>query len=643
MDAMSLLGQVMQASAAANRGMQNKSGDVEARQIDKENRDNWRKVAQGYADRGELDKLAIILKSAPQGVDTSMYQNQIDNPGIQSQVKGALGKMMMNMFGGQPSLAQPTQPDQPNAIPTEPPNPAPDQSTPPVAPTQPPPPQSTPPLAAQSPLSQGMQRDLAFRAAMKEYAGIDVGAHYLDSPQWFARHDELMKSNPSMTPKQATIQTAHEFGFIPDGASNLDFAKEEKDALFEREFSSIINEPIFDATIKRLAPPGADVRKFKAGFALDYLAGQGRYIPDHYQPILDRFRGLEDPKFISPETQQYIYQTTGKLLADMNSEDVAKANAALRDIAILDAGRKAYTETTNRTRAQFAVESERPIKGEDLVKQGINPTIHPTYTELASKGIRFATDDERKVYEQMLDARSKLFQNMSLMFGLQFDPATLLPIGKVDPKTGVQTDSKGNVIGNSNDGIFTSIKPGWIGRASGKLSLMTEQARGTKRGNNAEQYEKLMADIARTLLIIDKDSRFSDQDVKQMRQVTGDLGVGLFNLPDSGVNAMSLIKRFIDLNDRYLTRMRENTTIGQGNNPASASPSAQQSNNDNILRFELDTTKPNWDQEGIAAITKMKTSRGNNKQDKYETGKIYTDAQGRSAKFLGDGQWEIQK
>lgn len=106
-----------------------------------------------------------------------------------------------------------------------------------------------------------------------------------------------------MMDSDATGQLAAKYGFIPDGASHLVSTPEEKKALFERELSANLRNPVIHDLWKQAAPEKYwNNPKQKTAWLIDKLAGFGRYVPEHYQPFLDRFRGLEDPDFVSDET-----------------------------------------------------------------------------------------------------------------------------------------------------------------------------------------------------------------------------------------------------------------------------------------------------------------------------------------------------
>lgn len=538
----SILSSIMQAASQWAQPHPS-TGRTEEDRLGTENRAAYRKLLEMATKEGSPEQVAALAGSAPEGVDVTPFTTLV---GIQTPEQKAkrsfddfMGQAITQMIsGGQPTAPQVDTTKGPSL----------DEFAP--TPTQPMQPSTGPNQLPRPNRNAIFSNDFLMRSAIKKFTNIDVGAHYFEAPQWFADYgDAITKGVPV---EQAVSDTATKYGFIPDGASNLKGLPEaDRKAIFEREFSSALNEPTLDAIVQKMAPKGANIAKLKAGLVLDAMAGQGRYIPEHYQPLLDRWRGLEDPKFISDQLKTHIYQTTGKMPSDIEPEDVSRAQRELDDRAIIQSSREMSADTLARLRTTYGVEHEKPISAEDLAKYGVRPTQFPTYATLAESGKRFNTEDERKVYEQMLDARQKLFDLTKLMFGIELDPDTLEP----------KRDSKGGVIGNPENGIFTGIKPGWWGRAKGKVSLTQERMRGTQRGQYAEEYSKIMADIARTLLVISKDTRFSDVDVQQMMQTQGDLGIGILNIPDSAPVAYDLIKRFLIYNGRYLDRMIKQTTV----------------------------------------------------------------------------------
>lgn len=527
--------QMMQAAMGRAEGARPKSrsGTTEEDRLAKENRTALRKL---FAGAGPKEREALLPVMQKSGIDVEPYKIMEGIVTPEEQAQNVMSQEIMRLFTGQP--ATPTAP-----TPQGQPAPAPTKSTeqPPI---------TAEPSQAPSAGPQIFSRDLLTRSAVKKLTGIDVGAHYFEAPSWFEHYGELVQSGIPV--EQAVSETAIKFGFIPDGASNLEGLSEiDRNVIFEREFASAFSDETLDATIRRLAPTGTNIDKMKAGLILNTFAEQGRYVPEHYQPLLDRFRNLQNPDFISDKLKTHIYQTTGKSPSDVTPEDVAKAQEELDNKAILDSARKIASDVITRLKAERMIEPEKPVSAEDAAKEGVDVKKFPTYYDIAEAGKRFPTQDERKVYEQMLGAREKLLDLLPLMFGIQFDPLNLEPA----------KNKQGGFIGDANNGIFIGIKPGWWGKAKGRLSIVRERFLGSQRGQNAEIYEKIMSDIARTLLVISKDMRFSDVDVIQMMKTQGELGTGILDLPDSAPVAYELVKRFLKFNANYLNRMLERTTM----------------------------------------------------------------------------------
>ncbi len=556
-----ILGTIMNAAGnAASSNAQAASNAQSATQrtenpIAKENRDAFRKEVQKRIDAGDYNGATMLLKSAPQGVDAEMYNTQLGNPSVKSQVNNALGTQFLQLLNGKPSPAQNTpQPANVTPTPNVPNVNMPNAYSPPnVAPMP------NPAQPQSRVLSPALMDDLASRAAIKEYLGFDIGAHYLEGPQWFEYHRQLTQSG--MGPKEATMKAAQQFGFIPDGASNLDLPEAERKAIFNREFGSMINDPVFDATVRKLAPQGVNVDKFKAGFALDYLANNGRYIPENYQSLLDRYRGLEDPKFLQPEMQTWIYERFGIDPRNATPEIVARARKDMDNHTLLMSLQQAYQSTTGKTRAEFDLEASKPLSAQDRAKHGIGTGIK-TYAELADAGKRFETDGERKLYNEWV-ATYNLLKNMEgELFGTQ----------------------NGKPIKNHQGAIFKGIGNAITARTAGKGGLLKDQAFGNKRGINYEFYTDTLASAARRLIAAagETGGRYTDRDIVQVMQGAPDAGHGLLSVPDSDDLAQKKYQRFLFDIERKIQEMEVTTTInptGQPNKPAqstNADEAAQQ-------------------------------------------------------------------
>lgn len=413
----------------------------------------------------------------------------------------------------------------------------------------------TSPLFAE--LSPARKKDLLYRIGMKKFANVTVTDNPFQVQAWY--NDYYDAKNNGMLESDA-FDYASERNPIPTNASSLrDIDEVRARIAFDKTVSKYLKDPVIERMFNEIVPSNKRSIKSKMGYILDAMASENNYIPDAYRPLLDHYRRLDNPQDVSSTVIEHIFATTGKTRFEITGADVANARAEMEDKAIVQSARKVATDTIARIEAERGLSLSTPIDPKEAAKQGIDLDTFPTYKTLTDAGKRFATDKEREVYEQMRQARIKLFDSMSLMFGLQFDPETLKPLGTV--RSNGEQVLNGQVIGNANDGVFTSIKPGWIGKFKGKAGIINERRKGTRRGNNSIEYEKNLADIARTLLVISKDTRFSDVDVMQMMKTQGDIGSSLFDMPDSGIVAYDSVKRFLKYNGDYLKRMLEGTTI----------------------------------------------------------------------------------
>lgn len=531
----SLLAQIMQAAsnAAPNVSMPNFDKNTSEDKIGKENRDAWRKRVQTYIDDGDYNSAVAMMKGAPSGINTEMYETQLQNPGAQSEIGNTFGQLIKGLFA-QPQGETPTktQPQQ-GAMPTD------NNALPGMPTTQQPsifnaPTESAPPLPQSDNSIRGISpstmQDIAVRGAIKKYSGVDVGAHYFEAPSWFQHYGELVQKGTPI--EKAVSDTATRFGFIPDGASNLKGLPDtDRKILFEQEFSKILSDPIFDQAIRQHVPPNIDATKYKAGFALDFLAKQGRYIPESHQGLLDRFRGFDDPKFLDNETQRWIWENYRIKPADVTPDISAKARKEMDDYNFLKANKQAYHQMSGTTQAQHDAELSTPIKAEDRAKHGIGSQIK-TYAELADEGKRFASEGERKMYNDWIALRNLL--------------------------TGMDKE-----LFDAKSGIFTGIKTPLNSRVAARGGLLYDKAAGNPRGVNYEYYNDVLASYARRLIAAagETGGRYTDRDVIQIMSGAPDSGHGMLGIPDSEDLAKKKFDRYIYEVTRMIHNMEATTTI----------------------------------------------------------------------------------
>lgn len=564
---MSMLNQIM--ANVMNRAGSHRGGTEREDPTKKEERAAYRRMLENAVkpDSGySKEQISALAKNAPAGVDPSIYTTLAGMQSPAQQAKNAFNERVYGSFlqmlnGGQPvqQSAQPSTPSTPAFTPSGS-----------IQVPQRIVPASSKPTDVPANL---FTLDFVFRKVTKDLAGIDVGGHYLESPKWFESYDKRVKNGAPVS--QAISDTAVEYGFIPDGASNLkELSDPERKAIFEREFSTAIADPTLDAIVQKYLPKGVNPQKAKAGLILNTFAEQGRYIPDHYQPFLDRFRGLEDPEFVGDDLKTRIYQDTGKMPSEITPSDVAKARKAIQDDAVLQAMRQSYAQTTGRTKAENDLELSKPISAEDRAKYGIDSAIK-TYQQLADEGKRFPTEADRKMYQELYTARERLLSMKNLLFGTEKNPSS---------------------------GIFTGIDVATTARTSAKARLAWEKWNGTQRGRNLEEYNDYVSYFARSLIKIagESGSRLSDQDIKGIVSSMSDTGRG-FDLPDSEALARSKFERAATDMARLMKLLEDTTTVMPTKQPTT--PAAPQ----------------------------------------YEVGKVYTDAQGRKAKYVGgDKPWQMQ-
>lgn len=563
---MSMLQSLM--ANAQNAASSHRSGGATKEDpIKKEERAAYRRMLENAVkpDSGySQEQIAGLTKNAPAGVDPTIYTTiagmkspaQIEQQNFDSRISSQFAQLMN---GGKPVQQATPAPATPTFTPSG--------SIQVPARTTPTPTQSSPP-------SNVFTDDFVVRAALKKFSGIDVGGHYLEGPKWFESYGNRVNSGTPAS--QAMAETAIEYGFVPSGASNLkELSEPERKVIFERELSTALNDPTLDAIVQKIIPKGANVKKAKLGMVLSAFTENNLYIPDHYQPFLDRYRGLEDPEFVDDATKTYIYQNTGKMPSEINPSDISKARIAMQNDALIQTQKEAYHRKKGTTQAEHDLEMSKPVSAEDRSKYGIGSGIK-TYQQLADEGKRFPADADRKMYQELYTARERLLSMKQLLFGTEKDPST---------------------------GIFSGVGPSATARAAAKAKLMWEKVNGTQRGRNAEEYDDYMAYFARSLIKIagESGSRLSDQDIQGIIASMADTGKGLTGVPDSENLAKSKFERAATDMARLMKLLEDTTTI-------------------------MPTGQP------TAAPT-----------EEYEIDKIYTDANGRKAKYIGgEKPWQIQ-
>jgi len=538
-----ILGQIMaSAQNMAAAGMRGNRGTSEEDALNKENRTAWRKLMEGAIKEGTPEQRAALLKNAPTGIDLESYRALAGMTTPEQEAQSQFNTLISNMFKGRMGTTATS--TTPSTTPPSPPATQPGQTA--TQETVSPTPAPTTGQGVSQPLqSQNIfTDDFLLRSAVKKFANIDVGAHYFDAPQWFESYGQLVNSGVPV--EQAVNETAIKYGFIPDGASNLQgLTKEDRGALFEREFSSALSDPTIDAIIRKVKPSLSDEAraKAKAGFVLEAFAAQGRYIPDHYQPLLDRFRGLEDPNFISDDLKTWAYTETGKRPHELTASDISKARTAMQDFSLQSTMSEAYFRKLGTTKADWELEMQKPISAEERAKQGIGSDIK-TYQQLVDSGRRFATDADRKMYQELYTARTRLEGMEQLFFGTPDAP---------------------------QNGIFTGVGVSATARAAARGRLALEKFNGTIRGRALEEFNDYKAYFARTLIKIagESGSRLSDQDIAGIITTMPDVGRGLVGVPDSEDLARSKYTRALADMERLLKLLEDTTTVKPSGQPAS--------------------------------------------------------------------------
>ncbi len=294
---------------------------------------------------------------------------------------------------------------------------------------------------------------------------------------------------------------------IPDGASNLEgISDADRSALFEQEFSRALSDPALDAAVRKYAPEGTNIDKAKAGLILNEYAKGGRHIDPRFQPLLDRFRGLEDPGFVSDELKTWVMQNTGIPL-EMH-DDIPGAITEARESKAAFEERQAYREAGARTRGQteeqYRQEIAKPISAEDRAKHGIG-TKFSTYQEVADEGYRFPTESDRKDYADIADLLY-IFDNV------------------LEPLVTKVFTSKDDIMSRARHGI--KIRKGIV--------------MGNDLGLTAKEYDRMLPIVSKKMLsMVERGGRFTDQDYQKILEALADINIVI---PDGKEMAMRLLE-----------------------------------------------------------------------------------------------------
>jgi len=546
---MSLLQTLMsQALPSSSKGIS------EEDKIAKEGRTAYRKLMEAAVKEGNQKQIAALAKNAPEGVDASLYTSIAGMRTPEQQAKAAFDIEMANQIQTLIGGGTPTPTQTPQQVPPGQPVQTQTQATPQTttdAPTEEPVATSTaPPL---------ITRDFVKRAALKKFSGIDPGANYFQTPAWFQTFGE--KVNAGTPVSQAVHETAVQYNFIPDGASSLKGLDEgEREVLFEREFSRSFNDPILIDVINKAHPKMKDNGQTRAGYILEAMAAKDGFIPDHYQPILDRFRDLEDKDFISDEMKTVIWETKGKPPNLIEPEDISDARVIMENRAI----NKMVKENVARFKTEQELEPLKQISAEDRAKHGIGASFQ-TYQDVADAGFRFATETDRKDYQDITDVMD--------LFDTVLEPLVLK-------------------VFSSSDDLASRIKHG--------AAIRSGEIAGTDLWLAARQYERQLSIIGKKMLsMVERGGRFTDQDYAK---ILNSLPMLNYLRPDGRKLARSMLDTA-----RTLLGMK-------------------------IEGFDSVLVKPTESTQTVKQT-----------QDKFEKDKVYTDAQGRKAKYLGEGKWQLMK
>lgn len=552
---MSMLQSLM--ANAQNAASSHRSGSTKEDPTKKEERAAYRRMLENAVkpDSGYTqEQIAGLTRNAPAGVDPTIYTTIA---GMQSPAQIAKQKANADIYnqfaqimnGGKPTQRPMSAPSEPTFTPSGAIQVKPQTQTEPTQPNVP---------------ANIFTKDFVVRKVLKDLSGIDVGGHYLDSPQWFESYGKRI--NSGMPASQAMTQTAVEHGFVPSGASNLkELSDTERKVIFEREFATALSDPILDAIVKKIIPKGVNLQKAKAGLVLNAFSEQGLYIPDHYQPFLDRFRGLEDPEFVSDDLKTQIYRITGKLPSEIEPSDIANAQRMIEDRNLFNRIRGVTEEQRATAKVENELQQYKVVTAEDMAKQGINAAKYPTYASIADSGKRFPSEKERITYSTVRDSIVELTKLKDTLFG----------------KNGVFT-GMGNTLG---------------GRLSRQAELRTGVVTGNKRWINMREYEAARGRIVSKLARLSGEvGVLNEGDIQRQVSALPDTGA-ILALPDPEELAFRKYFHYIEAAEERLNSLLKTTTI------------------------QSTTTSPT----------------------QYEIGKIYTDAKGNKAKYIGgDKPWERQ-
>lgn len=276
-------------------------------------------------------------------------------------------------------------------------------------------PQPTQPAQPQEAQPQLFTDELMTRMALKRFANIDVERNPELNKQWFREFGELRQQNVPVS--QAINILAAKHGFIPDGASNLHGLSDmEREVLFSKTFPVYMDDPVIDEVFGKMFPGAIDKEtnklnpKVKAGIILQALSKEGYTIPDRYLPLLDRFRGLAEPNFISDEIASIVYEMNGKFPAEITPQDLREASKALKDRKLISIAE----EVEAREKAQFNVLLEAPIPHNVAESMGL--PVNTTHEELYKmQAIPYGKDSQESYIKgalNLLDTMAPIAENL---------------------------------------------------------------------------------------------------------------------------------------------------------------------------------------------------------------------------------------
>lgn len=503
-----------------------RSGVTEEDKRAKEHRDAYRGLIENALKENNPNQIAALLRSAPEGVDTSMYANIA---GMQTPEDARKAQMVNASLDWLSGIISPTQP-----APAKPPA---------VQPNAPYITESTmaQPEAKQSntipvPKDPGMIRwdNVRYRTALKSLTGQDPGEHAAHTPNWFKQYDEYIDAG--MLPGDALRETTAIFGFVPDGASTLGLSPEETDVHATAEIMRLMNSSDVIDFVDSTAPEGANKKALQMGVALSLQAQAGRPIPERYQAVLDRFIGLSSKEFLNDEMRTNIYRLTGKSNSyDIDQGDIAYVNEQIKKENLIMLVQETIAKTRAQTETEFELEPDKPIPGKERAEQGIPPEVK-TYTQLTEEGKRFSEPWERKLYNELYAIKRDFDEMNVALFGTKDNPEW---------------------------GIFHDVGDSMPARAAAIGAILKDSYLGNERGQAYQYYTDKLATYARKLLVIAGESggRFTEADVRQILKGAASAG-GLLSLPDSRSVAERKHNAFIESLEYRMRDMADKTTIG---------------------------------------------------------------------------------